>query len=110
MTKEEAKKEICKVFEPAFANYIITALEEGATVSDECEDAVSRKEVFKMIEQIQDAGGFIDYNTYSEAFDRVDNMSSVRPVSCIAKVTFNKEDMQKIVDEKVKELVLENAR
>jgi hypothetical protein len=31
MKKEEAKKEICKVFEPAFANYIITALEEGAT-------------------------------------------------------------------------------
>ena len=45
MTKEEAKKEICKVFEPAFANYIITALEEGVTVSDWCEDAVSRKDV-----------------------------------------------------------------
>ena len=75
-----------------------------------CEDAVSREEVFKMIEQIQDAGGFIDYNTYSEAFDRVDNMSSVRPVSCIATVTFNKEDMQKIVDEKVRELTLESTR
>ncbi len=34
MTREEAKKEIKKVFEPAFANYIITALIEGATVSD----------------------------------------------------------------------------
>ena len=75
-----------------------------------CEDAVSRKDVFDMIEQIEDAGGFIGYNTYSEAFDRVDNMPTVRPVSCIATVTFNKEDMQKIVDEKVKELVLENAR
>jgi hypothetical protein len=38
MTKEEAKQEIYKAFEPAFANYIITALEEGATVSDRRED------------------------------------------------------------------------
>lgn len=42
MTKEEAIHEIEKVFEPAFANYIITALTEGATNSDEekqsCED------------------------------------------------------------------------
>ncbi len=34
MTREEAVKEIEKAFEPAFANYIITALAEGATVSD----------------------------------------------------------------------------
>ena len=34
MTKEEAVKEIEKAFGPAFANYIITALTEGATVSD----------------------------------------------------------------------------
>lgn len=42
MTKKEAIHEIEKVFEPAFANYIITALTEGATSSDEekqsCED------------------------------------------------------------------------
>lgn len=75
-----------------------------------CEDAVNRKDVFDMIEQIQDAGGFIGYNTYSEAFDRVDNMPSVRPVACIATVKFNKEDMQELVDEKVKELVLESTR
>lgn len=35
MTKEEAIHEIEKVFEPAFANYIIIALTEGATSSDE---------------------------------------------------------------------------
>ena len=44
-----------------------------------CEDAVSRKAIFEMIEQIQDAGGFIGYNTYLEAFDRVDNMPPVTP-------------------------------
>ena len=81
-----------------------------ALEKEPCEDCVSRKDVFDMIEQIEDAGGFIGYNTYSEAFDRVDNMPTVRPVSCIATLTFNKEDMQKIVDKKVKELVLENTR
>lgn len=34
MTREEAKAEIRKVFEPAFANYIITALTDGATPSE----------------------------------------------------------------------------
>lgn len=34
MTREEAKAEIRKVFEPAFANYIIVALTEGATPSE----------------------------------------------------------------------------
>ncbi len=38
MTREEAVKEIEKAFEPAFANYIITALTEGATVSDKEQD------------------------------------------------------------------------
>lgn len=43
------------------------------------EDCVSRAEVLEMIEAIQDAGGFIGYNTYSEAFDQVDNMPPVTP-------------------------------
>lgn len=34
MTREDAIKEINKVFVPAYANYIVTALTEGATVSD----------------------------------------------------------------------------
>lgn len=44
MTREEAVKEIEKAFEPAFANYIITALTEGATISD--------KEPFKPMVEI----------------------------------------------------------
>jgi len=36
VTKEEAMQEVNKAFEPAFANYIITALTEGTTVSDRC--------------------------------------------------------------------------
>lgn len=55
MTKEEAIEEINKVFEPAFANYIITALTEGVTVSDKaleqesCEDCISRPDMLDAI-------------------------------------------------------------
>lgn len=48
MTREEAIHEIEKVFEPAFANYIITALTEGATSSDKeqqpCDDCFTDDE------------------------------------------------------------------
>lgn len=68
MTREEAIKEIEKAFEPAFANYIITALTEGATVSDkepttkndlgvDREDAVERLNTLKQ---------FIGYDKDSE--------------------------------------------
>lgn len=69
MTREEAINELNKVFTSAYANYIVTALTEGATVSDfqrrygrayeagvkdgleqePCEDAVSRKKVIDVI-------------------------------------------------------------
>ena len=57
MTKEEAVKEIEKAFEPAFANYIITALTEGATVSDKEPttknnlgvDCISRADVLRIM-------------------------------------------------------------
>lgn len=49
MTKEEAKTEIEKVFEPAFANYIIKALTDGATESDvEPQDSADRERVIAL--------------------------------------------------------------
>ena len=44
MTKEQALEEINKVFDPAFANYIITALTEGATVSDKVLEQLPSKD------------------------------------------------------------------
>lgn len=72
MTREEAINEINKVFTSAYANYIVTALTEGATVSDiqhrwgrayeagvkdgleqkPCEDVVSRSEVKKIAKEM----------------------------------------------------------
>lgn len=65
------------------------------------DDCVSRQAVLEMIEQIQNAGGFIGYNTYSEAFDQVDNMPSVTPTHCIAAVRFSKEDLREICNERI---------
>ena len=49
MTKDEAIAEINKVFEPAFANYIVTALTEGATVSDSMTNGDMIKAVFPKV-------------------------------------------------------------
>lgn len=58
MTREDAIKEIEKVFEPAFANYIVEALTKGATVSEQEPttkndlgvDCISRKSVITIIQ------------------------------------------------------------
>lgn len=91
MTREEAIEEVNKVFEPAFANYIITALTEGATVSDiqhrwgrayeagvkdgleqePCEDAVSRTEVLNLVR-------FNAFHVKSQ-IKAIENMPSVTP-------------------------------
>lgn len=91
MTREEAVKEIEKAFEPAFANYIITALTEGATVSDiqhrwgqayeagvkdgleqePCEDVVSRTEVLNLVR-------FNAFHVKSQ-IKAIENMPSVTP-------------------------------
>ena len=61
MTKEEAMQEVKKAFEPAFANYIIIALTEGATVSDRSEDAISRQAAIDTIES------WLSCDDYNEA-------------------------------------------
>lgn len=85
MTKEETKRRFqswcqreignnCSKEDYAMFNNIIALLEQQS--SDDC---VSRAKVLQMIEDIQNAGGFIGYNTYSEAFDRVDAMPPATP-------------------------------
>lgn len=73
MTREEAVKEIEKAFKPAFANYIITALTEGATASDKeqepCEDAVSRDDVVRIVQ----------HNNPCKALEKIRKLPSVTP-------------------------------
>ena len=85
MTREEAINEINKVFEPAFANYIITALTEGATVSDKEPttkndlgvDCISRKAVLDIT--WQDPSYADPLNVLTEVRDKVRELPSVIP-------------------------------
>jgi hypothetical protein len=51
MTREQAIEEINKAFEPAFANYIITALTKGTTVSDKALEQEPSEDIGTLIEQ-----------------------------------------------------------
>ena len=85
MTREEAVKEIKKAFEPAFANYIITALTEGATVSDKEPttknglgvDAISRKAALDIT--WHDPSYSDPLNVLTEVRDKIRELPSVTP-------------------------------
>ena len=103
MTREEAIEEVNKVFEPAFANYIITALTEGATVSDiqrrwgrayeagvkdgleqePCEDAISLASVFEIMGNLMsipyDFDRSITEKDVSESMDKIRELPRVTP-------------------------------
>jgi hypothetical protein len=71
-----------------------------------CEDCVSRKAAK------EDAWNLCLETSYDneKVVEMLDDLPSVKPVACIGTVKFSKEDMQELVDDAVKELVLENAR
>ena len=75
-----------------------------------CEDCVSRQAVLDMTTVIEtdDYSG----NEIMEVVDTDDikALPSVTPTKCIATVKFSKEDMQKLIDEKMKEIVVESRR
>lgn len=69
--------------------------------AEPCGDVVSRQVVKeKMIKY-----GFLSPDMTVEEFVE-DELPPVKPVACIAKVNFSKEDMQEIVGKKVKEMVI----
>jgi Zn finger protein HypA/HybF involved in hydrogenase expression len=94
-------------------NMAIKALEQ-----EPCEDAVSRQAVSYIIkshihEIITESG--TDKNAHTNAVLRaivnlVETMPPVTPTTCIAKVTFDKDELQKIVDESVKEMIVERKK
>lgn len=76
MNREEAVKELNKAFEPAFANYIITALQEGATVSDKGEDAISRN---AMLDYQQYLHGKMSNEENHKLWEFIKDLPSVTP-------------------------------
>jgi hypothetical protein len=74
-----------------------------------CEDAVSRSDVIALIRNTNYKHLFyvargISQKAFEDLLNGTQALPHVKPVACIAEVKFNKEDMQKIVDEKMKEL------
>ena len=120
MTKEEAKSCICTIemlqklaynihgamdaIDADNCKKIIKALEQEL-----CEDAISRVETVQFLanhsNDFEDAKVKMAFKAASSLVNNPHNLPSVKPVACIATVKFNKEDMQKIVDEKVKEIM-----
>ena len=77
-----------------------------------CNDAISRKAVLDTLDKMDSV---LDENrtveTYKELLTSCYNdLPSVTPTKCIATVKFSKEDMQKLIDEKMKDIVVERKK
>ena len=82
-----------------FVRESIKALEQKS-----CEDAVSRKAIDQNIYDYAESNRL----SYTNMKNYILDVPPVTPVACIATVKFSKEDIQKLVDEKMKEIVIEH--
>jgi len=87
---------------------------------ESCHDSVSRNAIIKALNKMDryiandmascESGDIFPTNEVfivDDVYEKMEMLRPVRPVACVAAVRFNKEDMQKIVDEKVKEMTEE---
>lgn len=77
-----------------------------------CKDAISRKAVLNTLDKMDsvlDEGRTVE--TYKELLTACYNdLPRVTPTKCIATVKFSKEDMQELVNEKMKNIVVERKK
>jgi hypothetical protein len=102
MTREEAKEYIFECLDHDEATEIIKAL-----CPEPCEDCVSRQSLldidFKRI--------VLTTAKPAEMIrQKIQELPPVTPTKCIATVKFSKEDMQKLVNEKMKEIMEERKK
>jgi len=85
-----------------------------ALEQDACEDAVSRASVFEIMGNLMsipyDFDRTITEKDVSESMDEIRALPPATPVACIATVKFSKEDMQELVNEKMKDIVVERKK
>ena len=79
-----------------------------------CNDAISKASVFEIMGNLMsipyDFDRPITEKDVSESMDEIRNLPSVTPTKCIATVKFSKEDMQELIDEKMKDIVVERKK
>lgn len=107
MTKEEAKgllDNLLGMVEDNQNNDYDKALRMGikALEQEPCADAVSKKAVLGLFNKS-------DMRSWAMSLVKrqIEEMPPVKPVACIAEIKFSKEDMQKMVNEKIKEITAE---
>lgn len=87
---------------------------------ESCDGSVSRKALIKALNEMDryiandmvscENGDIFPMNevfVVDDVYEKIDMLRPVRPVACVATIKFNKEDMQEIVDEKLKEMTEE---
>lgn len=72
-----------------------------------CEDAISRKSMLDYQEYLH---GKMPNEENHKLWKFIKDLPSVTPAKCIATVKFSKEDMQELVDEKMKDIVVERKK
>lgn len=107
MTREEAKDlldNLLGMVEDNQDNDYDTALQMGikALEQEPCADAVSKKAVLGLFNKS-------DMRSWAMSLLKreIEEIPPVKPVACIAEIKFSKEDMQKLVNEKIKEITAE---
>lgn len=98
------------VFEQVLSE-VIKSLEQ-----ESCEDAVSREQAMAIIYKIKEnhtsdrENHPINYGTLCDINLQLVNLPPVTPTKCIATVKFSKEDIQELVNEKMKDIVVERKK
>ena len=87
-----------------YTDVAIQALEQ-----EPCEDAVSRQSVLDL-PRIKSHNHWGNVIAESVNVEDIQTLPPVTPTKCIATVKFSKEDMQKLIDEKMKDIVVERKK
>ena len=115
MTREECKDVLQALWRYKDCGYSENEIRESlemaikALEQEPCEDTVSRQEVIDELNRLG-RNAFKDDTDYDNFFAFLDSLPSVTPTKCIATVKFSKEDMRELIDEKMKDIVVERKK
>ena len=121
MTKDEAKDFLCSIardlrliYGEDYTSKDGTKMRDAIEIleQEQCNDVISRQAVLNTLDSTDK---FLDETRTVESYKTLleecyKNLPSVTPTKCIATVKFSKEDMQELVNEKMKDIVVERKK